>query len=122
MITSTSITRVLLVSHHVPGLAGHADRVHPHTWTVRGEFIGDPIAGEGMAVVHNSQAETFRKLLNEYQGHYINDLVGPAIPSLEGFALHLMERCSGALPTLRRIAVFDAHHDFSEQRTFVVER
>jgi 6-pyruvoyl-tetrahydropterin synthase len=122
VITSTSITRVLSVTHHVPGLTGHAERAHPHLWTVRGEFTGDPLPGEGMAVVPHAQADTFRKLLNEYQGGFINDLVGPGIPSLEGFALHLMERCSGALPTLRRIAVFDAHHDPSEQRTFIVER
>lgn len=122
MITSTSLTRVLSVTHQVPGLAGHADRSHPHLWTVRGEFVGDPLPGEGMAVVPHAQAETFRKMLNEYQGGHLNDLIGPGVPSMEGFGLHLMERCSGALSTLRRIAIYDAHHDPSEQRTFVIER
>lgn len=122
MIASTSITRTLTITHQVPGLAGHAERSHPHLWTVRGEFGGDPIAAEGMAVVKHEEAERFRKLLAEYQGGFLNDLIGPSIPSLEGFGLHLMERCSGALPSLRRIAIYDAHHDANEQRTFVIER
>ena len=122
MIASTSITRILAITHQVAGLAGHAERAHPHLWTVRAEFGGDPIAAEGMAVVKHEEAEKFRRLLAEYQGGYLNDLVGPSIPTLEGFALHLMERCSGALPSLRRIAIYDAHHDPAEQRTFVVDR
>jgi len=122
MITSSSLTRVLVVSHQVPGLPGHAERPHPHLWTVRGEFEGDPIAAEGMAVVKYEEAEKFRRLLGEYQGGFLNDLMGPGIPTLEGFGLHLMERCSGALPSLRRIALYDAHHDPSEQRTFVIDR
>jgi len=122
MITTTSLTRTLALSHHVPGLAGHAERQHPHLWTIRAEFGGDPIAAEGMAVVPHEEAEKFRRILNEYQGGHLNDLVGPAIPTLEGFALHLMERCSGALPNLRRIAIYDAYHDPAEQRTFIVER
>ena|SRR5258706_16377646 len=122
MIATTSITRTIGIIHQVPGLVGHFERPHPHLWTVRGEFSGDPIAAEGMAVVKHEDAERFRRMLNEYQGGSLNDLVGPSIPTLEGFALHLMERCSGVLPSLRRIAVYDAHHDPAEQRTFVVER
>jgi 6-pyruvoyl-tetrahydropterin synthase len=122
MITRSSITKVLTVTHHVPGLAGHAERAHPHLWTVRGEFEGDPIAAEGMSVVSASEAERFKRLLYEYQGGFLNDLVGPAIPSMEGFGLHLMERCSGACPELRRIIIFDAHHDPTEQHTFAIER
>lgn len=122
MITRSSITKHLTITHLVAGLPGHAERAHPHLWTVRGEFEGDPIAAEGMAVVPLAEAERYKRLLYEYQGQYLNDLVGPAIPSMEGFALHLMERCSGGCPNLRRIAIFDAHHDPTEQHTFTVER
>lgn len=122
MITRSSITKVLAVTHHVPGLPGHAERPHPHLWTVRGEFEGDPIAAEGMAVVGAAEATRFRRLLYEYQSGDLNVLVGAGIPSMEGFALHLMERCSGGCPSLRRIAIFDAHHDPTEQHTFIVER
>lgn len=122
MVTTTSLTRVLTVVHQVPGLAGHASRPHPHLWTVRGEFGGDPIAAEGMAVVHSEEAEQWRRILAEYQAGNLNELIGAGLPTLEGFGLHLMERCSGALPSLRRIAIFDAHHDPAEQRTFVIER
>lgn len=122
MITRSSITKTLAVTHHVPGLAGHSERSHPHLWTLRGEFEGDPIAAEGMGTVTSMEADKFRRLITEYQGGYLNELVGAGIPSMEGFAIHLMERASGACPSLRRIAIFDAHHDPTEQHTFVIER
>lgn len=122
MITSSALSKVVVLNHQVPGLAGHAERVHPHLWTIRAEFGGDPIAAEGMAVVHFDEAERFRRIVNEYQGGNLNELIGAGLPTMEGFALHLMERCSNAAPSLRRIVIFDAHHDPAEQRAFTVER
>lgn len=122
MITTSSFTRALSINHQVPGLPNHASRLHPHTWTVRAEFGGDPIAAEGMAVVTLTDLEKFRAIFKEYQGGNLNELMAAGLPTMEGFGLHLMERCSGALPTLRRIILFDAYTYDGEQHSFTVER
>ena len=121
MNTATSVTRLLGITHQVPGLSGHAERLHPHLWTVRAEWEGDPIAGEGFAVVTDEEISRYRSILAEYQGTSLNDTMASGIPTLEGFGLHLMERCA-QIRGLKRIAVYDAHHNPAEQRTFIVER
>ena len=94
--------------HSVPGLADHANGPHGHRWCIDLYFEGDPLAANGMAVLSPEGRTKILAVIREYQDRDLNELIGAAIPSLEGFSLHLLERLRGIAPNLVRLNVFDS--------------
>ena len=86
--------------------AGHENtRVHGHSFRVEVALAGEPDAATGCVVDFEILTAALNTVRDKLDHHFLNDLPGLGIPSLENIARWIATELSPSFPTLHSVTV-----------------
>ena len=86
--------------------AGHENtRLHGHSFRVEVALAGEPDAATGCVVDFEILTAALNKVREQLDHHFLNDLPGLGIPSLENVAKWIAGQLTAGLPTLQSVTV-----------------
>lgn len=86
--------------------AGHENtRVHGHSFRVEVALTGEPDAATGCVVDFEILTAALNAVRDKLDHHFLNDLPGLGIPSLENIAKWIAGQLSGDFPALQSVTV-----------------
>ena len=86
--------------------AGHENtRVHGHSFRVEVELAGEPDAATGCVVDFEILTAALNSVRDKLDHHFLNDLPGLGIPSLENIARWIADQLQPRFPALQSVTV-----------------
>src|SRR3954471_17351314 len=86
--------------------AGHENtRVHGHSFRVEVALTGEPDPATGCVVDFEILTAALNAVRDKLDHHFLNDLPGLGIPSLENIARWIAEQLKGGFPALQSVTV-----------------
>jgi 6-pyruvoyltetrahydropterin/6-carboxytetrahydropterin synthase len=86
--------------------AGHENtRLHGHSFRVEVALAGEPDAATGCVVDFEILTAALNAVREKLDHHFLNDLPGLGIPSLENIAKWIAGQLTGDFPALRSVTV-----------------
>ena len=86
--------------------AGHENtRVHGHSFRVEVALAGEPDAATGCVVDFEILTAALNAVRDKLDHHFLNDLPGLGIPSLENIARWIADQLKGGFPALQSVTV-----------------